>query len=55
MNGSTTFKNNSAVSGRGMYIDGSKAGINGNSCFMNNAAESGGGAIGQCSRVQWQG
>ena len=45
MKGSTTFKNNSATSGGGMYIDGSKAGIDGNNCFMNNTAEAGGGAI----------
>ena len=45
MNGSTTFKNNSAASGGGMYIDSSKTDIDGTNCFMNNTAESGGGAI----------
>ena len=45
LNGSITYKNNSAASGGGMYIGTSKADIDGNNCFMNNTAESGGGAI----------
>ena len=45
MNGSTTFKNNLAVSGGGMYIDNSNADIDGSNCFLNNTADSGGGAI----------
>ena len=46
MSGLTTFENNSAASGGGMYIDGSKAATDGSSCFMrHNTAESGRGAI----------
>ena len=47
LNGSTTFRGNSAASahGGGIYICGSNVDIDGSNCFMNNAAESGGGAI----------
>ena len=45
VNGSTTFKNNSAASGGGMYISASNADIDGRNCFISNTADSRGGAI----------
>ena len=56
LNGSTSFKNNSAASGGGMYIGDSTVDTDGSNCFMNNMANfEGGGTHATESTVKFNG
>ena len=55
LNGSVTFRNNSAAKGGAMYLSDSSADINGSNCFKNNIAKLGGGMYTINSAVQTNG